>query len=261
SASCAIFWSRTGQPSNSRARGSGGTMKSLLGFFSVSLLFSLNGFSLNARPAAPEARLSGRITDASGYTVAAVKVSAQPENGAGLVASTSSAEDGTYPLALSSGRYRIRFERAAFVPREFSLSVADARTLDVKLEIAEVSENVVVTANAQPLELSQTPAPVEAVTRDDIRRRQLVSLTDALQVLPGAAIARTGREGGLTTFFLDGGNSNFTKFFVDGTPVNEPGGFLNLSNQTVDNVDKIEVVHGAESALYGTDAVSGVVQL
>jgi vitamin B12 transporter len=48
---------------------------------------------------------------------------------------------------------------------------------------------------------------------------------------------------------------------VDGAPLNEPGGFLNLSNATLDNIDKVEVVHGAESALYGTDAVSGVVQL
>jgi len=58
-----------------------------------------------------------------------------------------------------------------------------------------------------------------------IDRRQLVSLPDALATMSGAAIARTGREGGLATFFLDGGNSNFTKFLVDGTPLNEPGGF------------------------------------
>src|SRR5207245_1861465 len=175
----------------------------------------------------------------------------------------STAADGVFTLILPPGHYRIRFERVAFVPREFSFSLAasDSRTLDVKLEIAQVSENVVVTANSQPLEVRQTPAPVDVLTTDEIRQRQLVSLADALGTLPGGAIARTGREGGLTTFFLDGGNSNFTKFFVDGTPLNEPGGFLNLSNQTFDNIDKLEVVHGAESALDGTDAASGVVQL
>jgi outer membrane cobalamin receptor len=238
-------------------------MKTLLKSFAVSLLLFVVCFSLHAKSSAAETHLSGRVTDASGYTVAGVKITAQPENAVAPVASTSSATDGTYTLMLSPGHYRIRFERSAFVPHEIFLSLADAdtRSLDVKLEIAQVSENVVVTANAQPLELSQTPAPVDVVTRDEIHRRQLVSLADALQTLPGATIARTGREGGLTTFFLDGGNSNFTKFFIDGTPLNEPGGFLNLSNQTLDNIDKIEVVHGAESALYGTDAVSGVVQL
>ncbi len=238
-------------------------MKTLLKYSAVSLLLSSICFSLYAESSAPEAHLSGRITDASSYTVAGAKITAQLENAMAPAASTSSAADGTYFLVLPPGRYWIRFERTAFVPREISLSLADtdARTLDVKLEIAQASENVVVTANAQPLELSQTPAAVDVVTQDEIHRRQLVSLADALQTLPGATIARTGREGGLTTVFLDGGNSNFTKFFIDGTPLNEPGGFLNLSNQTLDNIDKIEVVHGAESALYGTDAVSGVVQL
>ena len=238
-------------------------MKTLLKSFVVSLLLLVVYFPLYAKSSAPQAYLSGRIIDASSYTISGVKITAQLEDATAPAASTSSAADGTYSLVLPPGRYRIRFERAAFFPREISLALADAdaRTLDVKLEIAQISENIVVTANTQPLELSQTPAPVDIVTQDEIRRRQLVSIADALQTLPGATIARTGREGGLTTFFLDGGNSNFTKFFIDGTPLNEPGGFLNLSNQTLDNIDKIEVVHGAESALYGTDAVSGVVQL
>jgi len=238
-------------------------MKTLLKSFVVSLLLLVVCFPLYAKSSAPQAHLSGRVTDASGYSIAGVKITALLENESAPIASTSSAADGTYTLVLPPGPYRIRFERNAFVRREIFLSLADAdaRALDVKLEIAQVPENVVVTANAQPLELSQTPAPVDVVTQDEIRRRQLVSIADALQTLPGATIARTGREGGLTTFFLDGGNSNFTKFFIDGTPLNEPGGFLNLSNQTLDNIDKIEVVHGAESALYGTDAVSGVVQL
>ena len=236
-------------------------MKTLLRLFAVSLLPLAVCFSLYAKSPAPEAHLSGRITDSSGYTIGGVKITAQPEHAPEPIASTSSATDGTYSLVLSPSHYRIRFERAAFIPREIFVSLDDARILDVKLEIAQVSENVVVTANSQPLELSQTPAPVDVVTQGEIHRRQLVSIADALQTIPGGTIARTGREGGLTTFFLDGGNSNFTKFFIDGTPLNEPGGFLNLSNQTLDNIDKIEVVHGAESALYGTDAVSGVVQL
>jgi outer membrane cobalamin receptor len=220
-------------------------------------------FSLPAQTNSSDAHLSGRITDASGYTIAGAKVTALSEITLTPAAWTFSAADGTYSLSLPPGRYRIHFERAAFVPREISLSLADtdARSLDAKLEIAQVSENVVVTANAQPLKISQTAAPVDFVTLDEIRQRHLVSLANALEILPGATIARTGREGGLTTFFLDGGNSNFTKFFIDGTPLNEPGGFLNFSNQSLDNIDKIEVVHGAESALYGTDAVSGVVQL
>ncbi len=79
--------------------------------------------------------------------------------------------------------------------------------------------------------------------------------------MPGISLAQTGREGGLATLFLDGANSNHTKVLLDGAPINDSGGFIDLSNLMLDNVEKIEVVHGAESALYGSDAMSGVIQI
>lgn len=221
-------------------------------------------FCWPAQSHAPDGRVSGTLTDVSGAGVAGVRVTAQREGTTGAqVWTATSSTDGAYALLLPAGRYRIRFEHPSFTPREISLEVTtgQSRALPMRLDIAQVSENVVVTANTQPLEVQQTPAPVDFITRQDIDRPQLVKLSEALAGVPGGVIARTGPEGGLATFFLDGGNSNFTKFLVDGTPVNEPGGFVNLSNETLDNVDKIEIVHGAESALYGTDAVSGVVQL
>ena len=74
-------------------------------------------------------------------------------------------------------------------------------------------------------------------------------------------MGRTGPEGGTASLFLDGGNSNYTKVLVDGVPVNQPGGLIDFSNFTLDNIDKIEIVHGAESALYGSDAMDGVIQI
>ena len=240
-------------------------MKPTICRFTVLALFLLaSSFYSQAQSDSPNAHLTGQVTDASGYGVAQVRVAVQPQGrDSSQTYETTSAADGTYALPLPPGSYRVHFEHPAFVPRDLTLQLAPgvSRKLDVRLDIAQLSENVIVTANAQPLEVSQTPAPVDVISRVEIDQRQIVSLPDALATIPGGAIARTGREGGLATFFLDGGNSNFTKFFVDGTPVNEPGGFLNLSNSTLDNIDKVEVVHGAESALYGTDAVSGVVQL
>ena len=232
----------------------------VLGLLAVSFSLSLQAQSNS------EAQLSGQVTDISGYGIANARVSAKPEPATSLQGQayvTTSAADGSYSLLLVPGAYHIVFDNSAFVSYQVALRVApsETRSLDVRLQIAQLSENVVVTASPQPLEVSQTPAPVDVVGREEIDERQLVSLADVLETVPGGAIARTGPEGGLTTFFMDGGNSNFTKFLVDGTPVNEPGGALNLSNATLDNVDKVEIVHGAESALYGTDAVSGVVQL
>ena len=211
----------------------------------------------------PDGRVSGTLTDASGAPVAGVRVTAESEATRAPLWTATSSTDGAYALVLPAGRYHLRFAHPSFTPREVIVDVApgQSRALNLRLDIAPASENVVVTANTQPLEVQQTPAPVDLITREDIERQQLVSLSEALAESPGGTIARTGPEGGLTTFFLDGGNSNFTKFFIDGAPVNEPGGILNLSNETLDNVDKIEIVHGAESALYGSDAVAGVVQL
>jgi vitamin B12 transporter len=210
------------------------------------------------------AHLSGKLSDPSGYGVGNVKITARLENNPSTpVSSATSAEDGTYLLALPPGRYSVHFHHASFIARDLvlDLAVGENHSLDLRLEIQRISERVVVTANAQPLELDRTPAPVDIIGSQEIQQRQSVSLPDLLSTQTGVNIARTGPIGGLSTVFLDGGNSSFTKVLIDGVPVNEPGGDLNSSNLTLDNVDKVEIVHGAESALYGTDAMSGVIQL
>ena len=221
-------------------------------------------FSLQAQSTSPDAHFSGKLTDLSGYGVGSVKVTAQLEGDANArVWPATSSEDGDYSLVLPPGRYHVHFQRVSFVPRDFVLDLAagEKRSIEVRLEIERLSEKVVVTANAQPLELERTPAPVDLLGRQEIEQRQAVSLPDLLATQTGVSLARTGTIGGLATVFLDGGNSNFAKVLVDGTPVNEPGGTINFSNLTLDNVDKVEIVHGAESALYGTDAMSGVIQI
>ncbi len=220
--------------------------------------------SLRSQTNSSDASLAGKVTDLSGYGVGGVRITAQLENGSSApVASATSSPDGAYLLRLPRGRYRIHFQRASFAPRDFvvDLATAENRTLDVRLDLERVSENVVVTANAQPLELDRTAAPVDLLGHQEIEQRQAVSLPDLLATQTGVSLARTGTIGGLATIFVDGGNSNFTKVLVDGTPVNEPGGVINFSNFTLDNVDKVEIVQGAESALYGTDAMSGVIQI
>jgi len=101
------------------------------------------------------------------------------------------------------------------VPRDLTIQLVpgESRKLDLRLDISQLAENVVVTANAQPLELSQTPASVDVVSREEIDRRQLVSLPDALATMSGAAIARTGREGGLATFSSTGGTLTSPNFW------------------------------------------------
>jgi vitamin B12 transporter len=147
------------------------------------------------------------------------------------------------------------------ISQELELRPSETRTVDIHLQLNPLSSQVVVTAQAVPLPEQQTSAPVSTITREEIDARQAVTLPDILQYSTGIAIARTGAEGGTASLFLNGGNSNFTKVLVDGATINPPGGAVDFSSLTLDNVDKIEIVRGAESAIYGTDAVSGVIQV
>jgi len=237
-----------------------------LRFAFLSLAVFTLSVSLPAQTNSPEAQLPGKLTDPSGSGVGGARITAQLEsssNSGVTAASAVSSSDGTYLLRLPPGRYRIHFQRSSFVPRDFivDLTAGQNRTLDLHLDLEPLSSNVVVTAQAGPTLARQTSAPVTIIDRSEIETRQSVTLTDLLLFSPGISAGRTGAEGGGASIFLDGGNSNFTKVLVDGTPINPPGGAVDFSNLTLDNIDKVEIVRGAESAIYGTDAVSGVIQL
>ncbi len=232
---------------------------------SVFFLFFLTaGISVTAQNQSQDAHLFGNFLDASGAGVAAVNVTAQLEgNTTAQVWKANSATDGAYSLTIPPGRYRVKFERSPFVSRDFviDLSASQQRNFDLTLNLEPLSSSVIVTAQAEPTLADQITASVSVITKEEIDARQSVSLTDALLFAPGIAIGRTGPEGGTASVFLNGGNSNFTKVLVDGAPINPPGAAVDFSGLTLDNIDKVEIVRGAESAIYGTDAVSGVIQL
>ncbi len=210
-----------------------------------------------------DAHISGHLTDRSDAGVGGVRVTAQLENAADApVWSATSSTDGAYDLSVPAGRYRVHFSRDTFAPRDATVELAPGttRTLNFRMELQALSDQVLVTAQAEPIGAQQSSAPSSIVGREEIERRQSVFVPDLLIYTPGVAFGRTGANG-TASIFLDGGNSNFTKVLVDGTAINPPGGAVDFSILTTDNVDKVEVVRGAESAIYGTDAVSGVVQL
>lgn len=95
----------------------------------------------------------------------------------------------------------------------------------------------------------------------DLRARGITTVADALRDVPGASLAQSGSFGGVTSLFLRGGESRYTKILIDGTPINSVGGNIALENLTLDNVDRIEVVEGPSSALFGADAMAGVIQI
>jgi vitamin B12 transporter len=207
--------------------------------------------------------ISGIVTDPQGSVIADAQISAESIPPAGLPAHTVSASDGRFILTLSPGRYRVTIARDSFAraDQEIAIAAGETRELQVRLALEPLSSKVDVTAQALPLDAESSPAPLTILTREQIDQRVATSLPDLLATQPGFSMGRTGPEGGTASLFLDGGNSNYTKVLVDGVPVNTPGGLIDFSNFTLDNIDKIEIVHGAESALYGSDSMDGVIQI
>jgi vitamin B12 transporter len=120
---------------------------------------------------------------------------------------------------------------------------------------------LVVTATRVPLPRDALPTPVTVLSGVDLRERGVRTVADALRTVPGATIARAGQHGAQTSLFLRGGQSGYVKVLVDGVPVNDPGGAIDLADLTTDQVDRIEIVRGPASVLYGSDAVTGVIQI
>ncbi len=120
---------------------------------------------------------------------------------------------------------------------------------------------VVVTATRIPTRAGDLPIAVTVLTGAELEERGIRTVADALRSVPAASVVITDAYGSLTSLFLRGGQSDYVKVLIDGVPQNAPGGFYDFANLTTDNVERIEVVRGPASVLYGSDAVTGVVQV
>jgi vitamin B12 transporter len=120
---------------------------------------------------------------------------------------------------------------------------------------------VVVTATRVPIAAGASPATIDVITGEELRLRGATSIASALQLLPGVTFAQSGSFGATTSLFLRGGESKYVKVLIDGVPVNDPGGAMDFGSLTTDNVERIELVRGPASVLYGADAVTGVIQI
>jgi vitamin B12 transporter len=151
----------------------------------------------------------------------------------------------------------MQFLRCALVA---SLVLPIAASAQVATDTARI-EPVVVTATRTPLAIGDLPASVTVLQGADLRARGLTSVSDALREVPGIAIARSGSFAGVTSVFTRGGQSSYTKILIDGVPMNQPGGFFDWATLSTDNVERIEIVRGPSSVVWGSDAVTGVVNV
>ena len=121
---------------------------------------------------------------------------------------------------------------------------------------------VIISATRDEQSLDSTISSATVITARELKERQITNVGDALRSVVGVDVTQTGAQGGVTNAYIRGANSSQTLVMIDGVPVNNPtvGGF-DFADLTTDDIERIEIVRGPMSSLYGSDANGGVINI
>ena len=205
--------------------------------------------------------VTGRVVDPDGRPVPGATV-ILVGNGQSL-GSVTTGSRGEFTIdAPDTGRFQIRIGLAGF--RGESSVEAGPEPQDageIRLALSAVAESVVVSASQVEIPLSLASSTVTIITGAELEAGQVHSVADALRTVPGLTVASTGSPGAVTGVFPRGGESNFTLVFIDDVPVTTFGGEFDFAHLSTENVERIEVVRGPQSALFGSNAIGAVVRV
>lgn len=210
-------------------------------------------------PAAWAADLTIKVVDQQSAVVPGASVLLLRSGASAPVAVQTTSPTGiTRFSGVAPGAYLVRVLAPGFAP--LSANVSAPGELALQLHIAVATQNVVVSATRTPVPSEETGAEVSSLEARELTTMRPVNEAEALRFLPGAVVGNAGQWGGLASLFVRGGDSRYNKVIVDGVTVNDPGGTFNFGVVPMDQVDRLEFVRGAQSDLYGSDAMTSVVQ-
>src|SRR6266542_1979 len=226
--------------------------------FPFILLFAIVFSAARAAYAGP---VTGRVIDPDGRPVANARVWI---SGAGAPVQTTTDAQGQFTLAAPDGcRCEVRVSADGFRAEPVALDpTAAARDIGaITLSVSAIAESLVVSAAQVEIPLSQASSSITVITGAELRERQVTTVADALRTVPGLAVQRSGSAGALTSVFPRGGESDYSLVYVDDIQVNAFGGGMDFAHLSTANIDRIEVVRGPQSALYGSNAIGSVVRI
>jgi len=207
--------------------------------------------SLSLGLCAGETTIHGTILDPSGRPVEAARITCQKQ-------SVYSNAEGRFMIA-GVDTCNVQVEKPGFEPRTADLTAASEAK--IALSIAGPVETVVVSANRTETTPEQAVVSANVITEQQLATRQFPMLFDILREIPGMQVSAYGPTGALASVYTRGADYTGTLVLLDGVPLNDPGGELHLENITSEGLDRVEVVRGPESALFGAEAAAGVIQL
>ncbi len=213
----------------------------------------------------------GTVTDILGAPVPGARV--QLIQGKQTASFAVAGSDGSFEIRSGdSGRFLLLTSARTFAPNigvDFYGGKTDVVVRTVVLSPDEIRTEVSVTATGTPTPLAQLTAPVTLVPRDDLSTR--IGILDDLRQSPGVSVVQTGQQGGVTSLFVRGGNSDANKVLIDGIPAEDVGGVFDYGTVSSTGLagpirepspgSAIELYRGPNSALYGSDSLASVVNL
>jgi vitamin B12 transporter len=215
-------------------------------------------FSLSLAAAAAD--LNVKVVDPQSAAVAGAQVSLIRAKGGRVLATQTTSAEGIAPLRTDTdGPYQIRVLAPGFAAE--TVDISSQAEITVNLRLATGAETVVVTATRTPVVGEAAGADVDSLSGAQLTTMQPIAADDVMRFLPGAVVNTAGQRGGLSSLFVRGGESNYNKVIVDGVTVNEPGGTFDFGTLSLEQGDRMEFVRGAQSTLYGSDAMTSVVQV
>ena len=206
--------------------------------------------------------LKVKVVDPQSAAVSGAQVQlSQKGSTALLTVTTTSAEGVAIVNNPSSNPSQLRVLAPGFAEEIVDLSIFPSGPITLQLRLAPAAETVIVTATRTPIVGEDSGASVETLTSGQLQVMNPVSANNALRFLPGAVINTNGQRGGLSSLFVRGGESTYNKVIVDGVAINQPGGTFDFGTMPLGEVDRLEFLKGAQSTLYGSDAMTSVVQV
>ncbi|MGH9455213.1 MAG: TonB-dependent receptor, partial [Terriglobia bacterium] len=208
------------------------------------------------------ATIRGQVLDPSGRAVSGARVSLLSSLNA-LVERRTDAQGRFVFSDVSGGSYQLAAHQRGFAASTMGITLkpGESQNLTLHLKLSAVAQQVVVSASLSDSLATQVGSSVTVISQSEMADQGDHFLLDALRELPGVAVNQTGRQGGVTGVFIRGGSSDYNLVMLDGIPLNEFGGAFDFAPLLADGIEQVEVDRGPESALYGPDAVAGVINI
>jgi vitamin B12 transporter len=210
--------------------------------------------------------LSGRVSDSQGAAVAGATVTLHAR-ATNVRATTMTDAQGAYRFdRLPEGDYLVEATYAGFGRSSRIFRVERGGTLDFTLEIAGVSDSVLVTAAGTPQTVDEVSKAVSVVTAQEIDQRSEYSLAEALRTVPGLRVQQLGGPGTFARIQTRGLRDSDTAILIDGLRLRDAASTQGDATSFIEELftvssDRLEVVRGSGSSLYGTNAIGGVVNV